>query len=463
MRIPNVVLPNAFFHFIIHPTKLSALANSKIAVHVITRIRSLSCLACILLAFATSGYASDTEDIRLAPGDDKTDYDKASYTTNSLSLETRKGIPADLLKISKTKQLGLPAFRNEDLEDLTNLKIKLGRKLFFDRRLSRNRTMSCAMCHIPEQGYTNNELARPIGFEGRGVKRNAPTILNVAFVQGLFADARESTLEQQVWSPLLAANEMNNPSIGFVIDTINASDDYAQMFEKAFDQPPNMLNIGAALAQYERSLISGNSRFDKWLFGGDTKALTPQEIDGYRLFAGKAGCVTCHRVNLSNKTALFTDNLLHNTGVGYRDSMFDSPKEITVQIAPGITTTLGQDVIRSVGEEKPNDLGRYEVTLNPNDRWKYRTPSLRNVALTAPYMHDGKFLALEDVIAFYNAGGEPNELLSPLIKPLRLNSAEIEALAAFLKSLTGENIKELVADGFAAPIGDTSYKLAKPE
>ena len=316
--------------------------------------------------------------------------------------------------------------------------------------------MSCAMCHIPEQGFTSNELARPIGFEGRAIKRNAPTILNVAFVDRLFADARESSLEQQVWSPLLAANEMNNPSIGFVIDTINANRDYNQMFESAFGEPANMSNIGIALAQYERSLISANSRFDKWLFGGDAAALNAEEKAGYQLFIGKAACVTCHLINPSKKVALFSDNQVHNTGIGYRDSMLASPEEVSVQIAPGITTKLKRGVINSVGEVKPNDLGRYEITLDPNDRWKYRTPSLRNVALTAPYMHDGKFLSLDDVITFYNNGGEPNELLSPLIRPLGLSNSEMKALTAFLRTLNGENVKALVADAFAAPIGDTS-------
>ena len=412
---------------------------------------TLFCLFCLSGATAVADSESNESPIRLAPGDDKSGYESVSYTTNSLSLENRTGEAIDLFLNARKKHLGLPKLQ---IEGLSKEKINLGRKLFFDRRLSRNKTMSCAMCHIPEQGFTNNELERPIGFQGRGLKRNAPTILNIAFMERLFADARESKLEQQVWSPLLAENEMNNPSVGSVIDTINENSDYDGMFEEAFGEPADMLNIGIAIAQYESSLISANSRFDRWMFAKDMEALTVQEVEGYRLFIGKARCVSCHQIDIAAKTALFTDNLLHNTGVGYRDSMLPKPKTVTVQIAPGISTTLDKKVLDSVGNHKPNDVGRYEITLNPHDRWKYRTPSLRNVALTAPYMHDGKFLSLEDVVQFYNTGGEPNDLLSPLISPLGLKKSEQESLVAFLKTLNGSNLTALVADAFAAPIGD---------
>jgi cytochrome c peroxidase len=397
---------------------------------------------------------SAIDNIRLAAGDDKTAYARADYRTDSLSLEYRNGKVANLYNLATVQQLGLPLPPQPAVNQADQQKIALGRKLFFDRRLSRNQTMSCAMCHIPEQGFTNNELSRPVGFQGRGLKRNAPTILNVAYSKTLFADARESTLEQQAWSPLLAANEMNNPSIGFVIDNIKRFKDYDKLFERAFGAAPDMLNIGMALAQYERSLISANSKFDRWHFGAQKNALTTIEKQGYQLFTGKAGCVACHRIN--NDYALFTDELLHNTGVGYRDSMATSVATVIVQLAPGVTAQLDPAVLKSVGIEKPNDIGRYEVTLNPNDRWKYKTPSLRNVELTAPYMHTGEFLNLEQVLEFYNNGGQENKLLSPLIRPLKLSQSEQLAIVAFLKSLTGSNVRVLVADAFSAPIGDVS-------
>jgi cytochrome c peroxidase len=413
---------------------------------------SLSCaLALVGLYFCSFSLMAD-EKIRLAAGDYKANYNNASYTTDSLSLNLRSGSPANLLEIATAKQLGLPELAAPADNQPDARKIALGRKLFFDRRLSRNKTMSCAMCHIPEQGFTNNELARPIGFEGRGLKRNAPTVLNVAYYQRLFVDMREFSLEQQVWSPLLASNEMNNPSIGYVIETILNAKDYTDLFEQAFGGPVTMQRVGDALAQYERTLISGDSRFDRWLYTNESQALRGSETLGYQLFTGKAGCSNCHLIQ--KDYALFTDQQAHNTGIGYWDSMRRPAREVTVQLAPGVTANIDQARIASVGGAKPNDVGRYEVTLNPSDRWKYRTPSLRNVALTAPYMHNGELLTLEAVVDFYNRGGIPNELLSPLIKPLGLVDQERAALVDFLKSLTGGNVETLVSDAFAVPIGD---------
>jgi len=409
----------------------------------------ISLVAVSLVSDAQENNASQNH-IRLAPGDDKTNYELANYKTNSLSLAMRVGKKATLFEIATTPQLGLPALQRNEFD---RAKIELGRKLFFDRRLSRNKTMSCAMCHIPEQGFSNNELARPIGFEGRGVKRNAPTILNIAFAETLFWDARESQLDQQVWSPLLAANEMNNASVGAVIDFIKSDSEYRTMFEKAFEQAPNMINIGQAIAQYERSLIAANSRFDQWQYGNVKDAMNKEEIAGYQLFIGKATCSMCHTIN--RDYALFTDNNLHNTGLGYADSMAKPSSTVKVQLAPGITAQVKRSVIQTVSEGKPNDLGRYEVSNRPSDRWKFKTPSLRNVALTAPYMHAGSLKDLQDVIAFYNNGGVKHELLSPLIRPLGLSKREQASLVAFLKTLTGAGVSTLVADGFAAPIGDT--------
>ena len=399
---------------------------------------------------------SSLDYIRLAPGDDKTHYQQASYKTNSLSLPLRQGKAARLHEIIKAPQLGLPALPREIIEQVDRNKIELGRKLFFDRRLSRNKTMSCAMCHIPEQGFSSNEVSRPIGFEGRAIKRNAPTILNIAFAKRLFWDARENQLAQQAWSPLLAANEMNNASIGAVIEVIKGDPEYRSLFEKAFHQAPDMLNVGQAIAQYQRSLIAANSRFDQWLYGNIESALSKQEIAGYELFIGKASCSSCHTINRNN--ALLTDQNLHNTGLGYSNSMSTNSGTITVQLAPGITTQVEQSVIQSVGGIKENDLGRYEVTAKPSDRWKFKTPSLRNVELTAPYMHDGSFKSLDEVLAFYNDGGVKHELLSPLIRRLNLSKLEQGQIVSFLKALTGSEVRILVADGLAAPISDTNLE-----
>ena len=405
----------------------------------------------LLFSFSIAA-AEPVGDVRLAPGDFKGGYDKLDYETDSLSLPARTGVDADLLGNIKSEHLGLPSFSAYQQEVPDASAISLGRKLFFDRRLSRNKTMSCAMCHIPEQGFTSNELKRPIGVEGRNLKRNAPTLLNVIFNRRLFWDARESNLAQQVWSPLLAKNEMNNPSVGHVLEQLHSDEEYFDMFMNTFGEKANMMNVGQALAQYQQSLIGASSRFDQWYFGRDKNALNELEQQGFTVFMGKGACQSCHSVG--DNYALFTDQQLHNTGVGYEDSMRKTPKSIAIQLAPGMSAEVDKELINSVGEKKENDLGLYEVTLKPPDRWKYRTPSLRNVALTAPYMHNGEFSSLDEVIEFYNVGGTPNALRSPLIRPLNFTTDEQVALREFLKSLTSSNVAELVLDGFAAPVGD---------
>jgi cytochrome c peroxidase len=388
------------------------------------------------------------------PGDDKEGYESAAYRTRAQSLEYRRGSAADLWAYAGQAPLGLPPIPQPDDNPLSPEKIELGRLLFFDRRLSHNNTFSCAMCHVPEQGFTSNELATAVGIEGRTVRRNSPTIYNVAYLRRLFHDGRESTLEQQVWGPLLARNEMGNPSVGRVIDQVRAIPEYAGLFAAAFDgRPVSMETVGMALASYERVLVSANSRFDRWYFGDEEQALSDEEQAGFRLFTGKAACSTCH--SLSAESALFTDNLMHNTGIGYQGSMLKSPVSRRVQIAPGEHITVRGDVVADASEPAPGDLGLYEITENPDDRWKYRTPSLRNVALTAPYMHDGSLSTLEDVVDFYNRGGIPNELLDPLLRPLNLDESESAQLLAFLRALTGDNVDELVADAFAVPVGNT--------
>lgn len=388
----------------------------------------------------------------LRPGDDKSGYESKQYQTHSVALAQRKGKPADLLKLAQNPPLGLPKVPTPKDNPLSREKIELGRKLFFDRRLSLNNTFSCAMCHIPEQGYTSQEQATAVGVEGRTVRRNSPTLYNVAYAERLFHDGRESTLENQVWGPFLAHNEMANPSIGFVTDKLKALSDYRGLFEKAFHRGPSMETVGQAIASYERTLISANSPFDRWHYGKQPGVLSEQAKNGLELFSGKAGCSRCHVIN--DRQALFTDNQLHNTGLGYRESMKKQPAKQPVQVAPGISFDMDATTIGTVGEEKQNDLGLYEITQNPADRWKYKTPSLRNIALTAPYMHNGVLATLKDVLEFYNKGGEPNENLDPLIKPLGLSEAEINALVEFLQALTGDNIETLVLDAYAAPVGN---------
>jgi len=423
-------------------------------------------LRALFLALSISGFvAAETQSKGqfdqigfFGSGDRKQGYDSEKYTTNSLSVTARKGVKADLLVFVDNPMLGLPEVTQPADNLITKEKVDLGRLLFFDRRLSLNDTFSCAICHIPEQGFTSNEITTAVGLEGRSVKRNSPTIYNVGYYDILFHDGREDTLEQQAWSPLLAHNEMANPSIGNVINKIKGISSYDGLFEKAFNgKGPTMETVGMALASYQRALNSGNSRFDQWYYGGNKNVLNADEVAGFELFTGKAGCSACHLIG--EEYALFTDNKLHNTGHGYATSMGIKPEKTRVQLAPGVFVDVDTEIIDTVRQQpKMNDVGRYEVTQNPYDRWKYRTTILRNVALTAPYMHDGGFSTLREVVEFYNQGGFENELLSPMIRPLGLNDKEINQLVDFMGSLTGSNVQTLVADAFAVPIGDISEK-----
>jgi len=347
--------------------------------------------------------------------------------------------------------LGLPSLEIPPENPLTPEKVALGRKLFFDRRLSPNGTMSCAMCHIPEQGFTAHELATPVGIEGRSVRRNAPTVLNAGWQKRLFHDGRENSLENQVWGPLLAANEMGNPSIGTVIERIRSREDYKGLFESAFGgKGVSAERIGQAIASYERTLVAGDSRFDRWRYAGNAAALDEKEKLGFAVFAGKGRCTACHFVG--ERHALFSDGGFHNTGIGWRRT-FETAERTRVEIAPGRHAELERKTLETFSEAPPKDVGRYEITLDPGDRWAYKTPSLRNVALTPPYMHDGSLATLEAVVEFYDRGGIDNPEKSPLVAPLGLSAEERAALVAFLKTLTGSGVGALAAEARQTPVG----------
>ena len=350
--------------------------------------------------------------------------------------------------------LGLPPVPIPADNPPSAAKIALGRKLAFDRRLSHNGTMSCAMCHLPEQGFTNNELARPIGVEGRSLRRNAPTLLNVAYETSMFHDGRDPALETQVISPMTAHNEMANPSVGYLVAKVAGLPDYAGLFEAAFGTGPSIDRIGQAIASWERTLLAADSPFDRWRYGGEEDSLTAQQKQGFDLFTGKAGCAACHLIE--DDHALFTDHGFHDTGLGYFNTEVAPglSEPVPVEIAPGTAVPLSRAAIRSVGLPPESDLGRHEVTLDPADLWRFKTPSLRNVALTAPYMHDGSLRTLEEVVRFYDRGGYDHPGRDPLIQSLSLRDDEIAALVAFLESLTGANVAALVEDARSQAVGN---------
>lgn len=314
--------------------------------------------------------------------------------------------------------------------------VKLGEKLFFDRRLSINETMACGMCHIEAQAFTSNEVATSVGMEGKSLRRNAPSLFNVVYEKQLFRDGRESSLETQAWLPILTHDEMAAPSIGWALAKLKTMSEYKPLFGAAFpERGITMETLAEAIASYERTLLSGSSRFDRWRYGREGEALSPLEKRGFELFQGKAGCSACHSVG--SDSALFTDGKFHDVGIGYATTMGIEPRSFSVRLAADVYTLQQQRDVESITSPRANDLGRFEVTRDPKDRWAFKTPSLRDVAQTGPYMHDGSLRTLEEVLAYFDRGGDHSPNKSELIKPLGLSEDEKKALLAFLKSLTG--------------------------
>ncbi|WP_424363324.1 cytochrome-c peroxidase [Methylocystis parvus] len=309
---------------------------------------------------------------------------------------------------------------------------KLGERLFFDRSLSANGTLSCAMCHIPAQGFASNQSALSIGMEGRMLRRNAPSLYNVVFKQFLFHDGRETDLAAQVWGPLLAADEMGNAGIGPLLKRLRENPSYGPSFDTAFPgEGVSMSTLGRAIAAYEATLLRGDSRFDRAFFGDEKDALTAQEWRGFEIFSSKGGCAACHTIEKDD--ALFTDQSFHNTGVAF--SRRQASGYIKVELAPGVVKNVNLSATGLGEPPSRSDVGRSEITNDSADRWAYATPMLRGVKESWPYMHDGSLTTLEQVVEFYDRGGGANPNLDPKIKPLGLTPEEKDALVAFLKAL----------------------------
>ncbi len=280
-------------------------------------------------------------------------------------------------------------------------KLELGKQLYFDGRLSKNGAISCAFCHNPGTGWADPRQTS-IGIGGGVGGRQAPTVLNTAFNHLQFWDGRARSLEEQAIGPIHNPIEMGETHEN-VVAKLNKIKGYQQQFRSVFGTDVNLQGIAEAIAAYERTVISTNAPFDKYM-AGDQKAMEEAAVRGMALFRGKARCVLCHG------GPNFTDNQFHNLGVP--------------QVGP-----------------MKEDLGRFGVTRSEKDKGAFKTPTLRSIADTAPYMHDGAFKTLEEVVDFLNTGGGANQHLSPLVKPLDLTSEEKRDLIAFLKALTGEPIK----------------------
>jgi cytochrome c peroxidase len=267
--------------------------------------------------------------------------------------------------------------------------------------------------------------------EGRSLRRNAPTLYNVVFKKLLFHDGRETDLAAQVWGPLLSPDEMGNPAIGPLLDRLRADAVYGPAFSAAFPgEGVSMTTLGRAIAAFEATLLKGDSRFDRAMFGGEKSALTPIEWRGYDIFVHKGGCVSCHAIG--DDSALFTDQSWHDTGVAFATRTSATTR---VELAPGVFRIVRLSDVGLSEATMKSDLGRFEITGKPEDRWAYTTPTLRGLKETWPYMHDGSFKSLEEVVDFYDRGGGANPALDPKIKPLGLSDDEKKALVAFLAAL----------------------------
>jgi cytochrome c peroxidase len=302
--------------------------------------------------------------------------------------------------------LGLPPLPVPKDNPVTAESVALGRKLFYDARLSRDNTVSCGSCHEPNKGFTDGHAVSS-GAGGTLGLRNAPTVLNAAYLPVQFWDGRAASLEDQSSSPMQNALEMHQNHMLSVF-RINADPQYRVLAQKAYGSPTlNLTQVEKAIASFERTLLSGDSPFDRYQYGGDKSALSPSQIRGLAVFQDPArgNCATCH--SIGDHSALFTDGKFHNLGVGVNDE--------------GVVI----------------DKGRFEVTGNPSDMGAFRTPTLRDVALTPPYMHDGSEKTLKEVIDFYAGKGNSNPNLDPEMQKIHLSDQDRKDLVEFLKSLTG--------------------------
>jgi cytochrome c peroxidase len=278
-------------------------------------------------------------------------------------------------------------------------RVALGKALFFDPRLSGNGSVSCASCHNPALGWSD-ALHTGIGINGQRLPRNSPTVANVAYNTQFMWDGRFGSLEQQVLGPMQAEQEMSTDFKHMKV-MLDALAGYQAMFAKAYPaETVTEQTVAKAIAAFERTVVSNGSRFDKWL-AGDRRAITPQEWRGFQLFkaADKGNCMACH------SGPNFTDNGFHNIGVA---------------------------------QDEP-DAGRFKVRALPSMKSAFKTPTLRDIELTAPYFHDGSAATLRDVMAHYNRGGDKRVAgtIAPEVHPLNLTESEIDDLVAFMKTLTG--------------------------
>jgi len=338
-------------------------------------------------------------------------------------------------RISMLLLLGFMTAGNAAGQIVPKAKAELGKVLFFDKRLSQDQTVSCATCHDPAAAFASKD-ALAVGIGNQKGARNAPTLLNSALSSSYFWDGRASTLEEQAKQPLLNPHEMGMTDETALVARVSAIGEYQRSFRRVFPRDGITLNtIANAIAAFERSLVSNDAPFDRFT-RGNKKALTATQIRGLELFKGKAKCSECHSITRS--VSLFTDAKFHNTGIRAKDLTYEALAQRAEE------ARKQTDAAKLAHDPAFSDLGRFLVTRLQKDLGAFKTPSLRDVELTGPYMHDGSLKTLLDVVRFYNQGGNKNPMLDEKMIALNLTEKEMNELVDFLRALTSDGVLRLV-------------------
>src|SRR5438094_3828380 len=341
------------------------------------------------------------------------------------------------------QQVGLPADQTRAVippdNPQTPEKIALGQKLFFDGRLSADGTVACSTCHDPARAFTDGRPTS-VGIKGRIGQRNAPTILNALSNKTQFWDGRVKTLEEQAALPIVNPVEMGQPSLDAAVARIAAITEYQDAFRKVFGGPPNARDLLRAIASYERTQLSFDSPFDRFI-AGDSTAIDDAAKRGWALFNTRARCNKCHALTEQKRDATyFTDNDFHNIGIGIiRHNVVALARQAEQTIKSDDTSQIDRAAIQT----DMTALGRFLITRIERDIAAFKTPGLRNVLVTGPYFHDGSQETLWDVMDHYNKGdGLQDPYLDEDIQPLALTEDDIDDVVAFLASLTSADYKE---------------------
>jgi cytochrome c peroxidase len=365
----------------------------------------------------------------------------AVATSSVVQRATRASSPPAGTPIQVNIPQGLPADLWQALvpadNPLTAEKVALGRDLFFDKRLSVDQTVSCATCHDPATAFADHNMVG-VGIQNRKGARNAPTVLNAMFNELQFWDGRAPSLEEQAKLPLINSLEMGMKDHNEVVARVREIPEYQKRFTEVFGpEGVTIDNLARAIAAFERTQLSGNAPFDRFI-AGDQNAISAAAKRGWALFNGQARCISCHAFNESSP--FFSDFKFHNIGVAAKDQNFNALARRALQITASDprSAELIDELALSPGF---SELGRFLVTKQPKDIGAFKTSMLRDIELTAPYMHNGSEKTLLDVVKFYDKGGEANPNLDGGMRPLKLTDAQMNDLVEFMKTLTSDDVR----------------------